>query len=506
MLNSAKSSLCIPIVGPAMDDAALQIDAALKLADCIELRLDLFHDIEISKIRKLREKISIPLIFTLRKKSEGGGFEGNENERITRLLELIHLKPDYIDVEWDVSDLMIASLRKANSDIKILISYHNFEETPKLDAIWKKIYRKQGDAYKLVTTAHSVLDHLEMLRFISDLDSMLLVSGMCMQSDGSLSRILAPIAKNSLVFACLSENQASARGQMHADVLLNHYRFRSLNSKTFLLGLIGDPVDKSMSHQSHNRVLHELDLPGIYAKFRVKDEELSSFFEIIKSFNIKGLSVTMPLKEKVIPFLDQIDPLAKGMEAVNTIHFTPEGLKGYNTDGIGALKAIGAKISGDWSEKFQSRRILMIGAGGTAKAIAYVAHRLGAQVTILNRHINRALAIANKIGCHADSLDQLDKYVRSGYDILIHATSVGMGLESEACLLGPQHFIPGSIVLDVISNPKQTCLLKEAKNQGCMTVSGMEMFIQQAIAQFKIWLPGVESYNVEESIRKSLLD
>ena len=300
-LKLSSTSLCVPIIGPDVLSASKQIERVLAFADCLELRLDLFHSFDILSLHKLREKITLPFILTLRKKSEGGGFQGTESDRLDLLHQLMDLEPDCVDVEWDVPDEIIDTLKK-NRRAKFLISYHNFKETPPLEDVWRKIYRKQGDVYKIATTSHSILDSLRMMEFVATINAKVPLSGMCMQADGAATRVLSPLIRSPLVYACENNDLATAPGQISADALLNTYNFRSLVADSFLLGLIGDPIDKSISHLSYNRVLKNLGLLGVHTKFRVRAEELGQFFKLMKSFNTHGLHVTMPLKEAVLPF------------------------------------------------------------------------------------------------------------------------------------------------------------------------------------------------------------
>ena len=202
------------------------------------------------------------------------------------------------------------------------------------------------------------------------------VIAISMGTHGQISRILAPIFRNPITYASLAEELQSAPGQLSAELLLNRYHYASLRPHTSLYGLIGDPIDKSISDATHNALFHHLGLNAVYVKMVVKAEELPEFFHFAKQLPFKGLSVTMPLKESVLPHLDHIDSKARNIRAVNTLVFDEGMISGFNTDGIGALNAI------EQVKPVKNQRVVLLGAGGSAKAIADEAHQPGAQLTL----------------------------------------------------------------------------------------------------------------------------
>ena len=217
-----------------------------------------------------------------------------------------------------------------------------------------------------------------------------------------------------------------------------------------------------------------MGLNAIYVKMSILPEELEKFFSLAKKLNFRGLSVTMPLKERVLSFLDQVDPLVAQMGAVNTILFEGEKLMGFNTDGIGAINAIERLGS------IKGKKVVLIGAGGAAKAIAFIAHQRGAQIVILNRTANKAEELAAHVKGRGAGIEKIASEYEDGYDILINC-------RPEPLPIDPQYILPHSIVMDIKTLPTKGSLLEYAKQKGAKVVYGYEMFINQAIAQIDIW-------------------
>jgi len=308
-----------------------------------------------------------------------------------------------------------------------IISYHNFEETPTdLEGLLYRLRKKPARFYKIAAMARSSLDTLRMVKLTEKYPDLI---GICMGEDGKPSRILG---KSPIVYAALSYGEATAPGQISLEEMLHLYRIRE---KRQPYGLIGDPVIQSIGHLYHNR-------ERLYVKMRILKEQLSSFF---KQACFSGLSVTSPLKEAVIPYLDELDPLAAEIGAVNTIVFDQGRKIGFNTDGEGAIKALG---------DVKAKRILILGTGGASKAIAYEACRQGAEVSVLGRN------------CPSSFIP---------YDILVNTAPGKIPVE----ILG------GTTVMDIVFH--ESSILKEALEKKCRCIHPEEMFMHQAEAQKKIW-------------------
>ena len=451
--------LVISVQG-CFEQAKKTIQAAGKIGDLIEIRVDLLEKQDVSHVSKLKAFSKVPVILTVRRKDQGGAYEGNEREREALLIELAKLKPTYIDLEWD-------STFAEKIESPLICSYHNFEETPKdLEEVASKMERFPAKIKKIATMAHSSIDALRMLAFVQRAQ----VAGMCMGVLGQITRILAPIAGAPLVYAFVGKE--SAPGQLSAEELVGLYSFHQLSSQTKIYGLIGDPVSRSIGHLCHNYIFKKGKVNGVYVKILLKPTEVSQFFETIHSLPFYGLSVTMPLKEKVGPYLEK-----KEKGAINTLSKLGDKWVGTNTDGPGALDALEKK------GKVKEKVVVILGAGGTAKGIAHEAADRGAKVVIANRTLEKGKRVAASAGGIATSLQEVPEY-----DILINTTPVGMAPDAHQIPIGEDKLFPNKHFFDVVMSPKETRFLNLAKSREGETIYGYEMYAQQALRQLKEWM------------------
>lgn len=259
-----------------------------------------------------------------------------------------------------------------------------------------------------------------------------------------------------------------------------------------VLALIGNPVEKSKSALAHNAVIEAFSLNAIYLKIPLQAKELKTFFQLVRKMPFKGLSVTMPLKELVLPYLDGLSPEAKNIGAVNTILIKEGKLIGYNTDGEGAVQALENKTS------LKNKKVIIIGAGGAAKAIAHTAANRGANIVILNRSLDKAEELAKNIGARANTLDKIEKYYLEGYDIIISCVPTPLPFD-------PKYILPKSIFMDIRSKQEEPSLISLAKEKGALIVYPQEMWVNQAVMQEQIWFnTKIEKNKAEEVISNQI--
>lgn len=269
-----------------------------------------------------------------------------------------------------------------------------------------------------------------------------------------------------------------------------------------IYGIIGDPVAHSLSPVMHNAAFEKLGMDAVYLAFRVSKGELGDAIRGAKSLGISGLNVTIPLKEKALFFVDA-EPIAKKIGAINTIDFSSGTPVGYNTDGIGSLRVL-KEIVGE----INGKNVLILGAGGAAKAISFYLDGGGAKITIANRTKKRAAHLTSKLS-NADFIGlgvELEKRIEAS-DILINATSVGMHPNEDATLVSADMMHPDLVVFDIVYNPMETKLLREAKRAEVKKrVDGVKMLVYQGAASFKIWTkkePPIET--MEKAVRAALI-
>ncbi len=255
-----------------------------------------------------------------------------------------------------------------------------------------------------------------------------------------------------------------------------------------LYAVFGDPVEHSLSPVMHNAAFAALGMDCEYHKFRVTKDDLKEAIHGAKAMGFGGLNLTIPLKEKALRLVEP-NPLAEAVGAVNTIEFRGDSIIGHNTDGIGALNSL--KLSGI---VISHSNVLLLGAGGAARAVAYQLASNGARVTIANRTPKRAVELAANVSSvgrvEGTGLEDLANLVEQSH-IIINTTSVGMHPDIDQTLVTEDMMHAGQVVFDLVYNPLQTKLLKEAKKAGAITVDGIKMLVLQGVESFRIWT-GVE--------------
>jgi shikimate dehydrogenase len=269
------------------------------------------------------------------------------------------------------------------------------------------------------------------------------------------------------------------------------------NVKTILCGIIGNPIEHSLSPAIHNAAFEHLGLNYVYLAFCVSD--VAGAMQGMKALNIRGFSVTVPHKIEVIKYLDEIDPVAQQIGAVNTVVNDDGYLIGYNTDWLGFVRSLEAYTS------IPDKRVVILGAGGVARAIAFGIKERGGNMTILNRtvEIEMAQALATEIGCDWGDLSQCESVTAA--EIVINATSVGMYPDVAKTVIASQYLRPEQIIYDVVYNPLETRLLREAKARGCQVIPGYEMLLLQGVAQFELWTGKSAPVDLMRTILKNRL-
>lgn len=253
-------------------------------------------------------------------------------------------------------------------------------------------------------------------------------------------------------------------------------RLPNINGKTRVYGILGQPVAHSLSPAMHNAAFREMGLNAVYVAFPVTD--LAQAVAGLRGLDIGGASVTIPFKEEIMALLDEIDPQAARMGAVNTVVNRGGGLVGSNTDWQGARAALEEKT------EIAGKRCLILGAGGAARAIAFAIQEQGGKVAVTDLDTAKALALSRQLWVEVVAPDYLDQY---SAEILINATPVGMEPQSDNIPLDPELLSRYQVVMDIVYRPLETRLLREARSRGCRVIDGLRMLIHQGAAQFELW-------------------
>ncbi len=471
-----KTKICIPIVEKNIKQAITAIQSANSKADLIELRVDFLEEINSVELIKLIDTAEKPLIITCRLKSQGGTGNITEENRKELLETTIEKDVAFIDLE------LTSSTKITNrKNTKIIISHHDFEKTPEMAEIKSIIDQmKTGDLIKYIPTANSINDNFRVFEMLQDNENII---SFCMGLKGHISRVLAGKYGSAVTFAAENADKQSAPGQVDFDEMTKLYHFRNIDCDTQVYGVFGQFAENSKSKNMHNPVFEKYGINAVYLPFKIEPgRELAEFVENFRKFGFSGASVTIPHKSAVMEFLDEIDDIAKAISAVNTIKSVNGKLIGYNTDCIGVINALKEKID------LRDKKVLVIGAGGAARAIVYGLKMEEAEVTIANRTFEKAKKLAAEFAANVTKMENITEGLDK-FDVFINTTSVGMYPKIDASVLDT--FPKNRVVMDIVYKPLKTKFLQIAEALDCEIITGEKMLIHQAIAQQKIWT-GIE--------------
>jgi 3-dehydroquinate dehydratase / shikimate dehydrogenase len=468
---------CISLNYEDLDETVFGVYKALHFSEYVEVRLDRLskkdREVLILVLSACFDKKKI--IITFRNKRCGGFYKGSELSRLSFLRHALTLGLPYIDLEYDVNPYILNDFLRNRKNTKIILSYHNFKNTPdNLDQIFRKMKGKNPDIIKICTHAQSTEDNLKVLSLLKKESGNSRIITHTMGEKGVVSRIIGALKGNAYTYTSSAENLQTAPGQISIDKYKSIYFLDRLNKKSKIFGLIGNPVKHSFGYIIHNYAFNKLVMNSVYVNFPV--ENLESFITKFSDY-YQGLSITIPYKEKIIPFLDYIDPIAEESKSVNTVVRKNKKLYGYNTDRIGIYKVL---------KKYavlKNQVVVILGAGGSARSVLSELTHKSNKIFILNRNENRAENLATEFNCNYGRLNDISKI---DYTLLINTTPLGMHPNIDESPVKTKD-LRKSIVFDLIYNPFETKLLKDARQKRCTTISGFEMFLFQAEEQFYIF-------------------
>ena len=466
---------------------------AEKGAELCELRLDwIGRKPDLARLTKDRPT---PVVVTCRRPEDRGRWRGTEDQRLAILREAIVSGIEYVDLEGD-----IAGKIPRYGDTKRIVSYHNFEETPlHLPDILEDLSQKDPDIIKIVTMANAPSDNVRMLEMVERSEIPLV--GFCMGELGIPSRILCGKYGAPFTYCSFSKERELAPGQLSYAETKALYGFDRINADTKVFGLLGDPVAHSHSPLLHNAAFRKTKLNAVYLPFRVPPELLTDTLEEFDKLGINGYSVTIPHKEEALT-KGTPDDHADDIGAANTL-FKADGLwNSTNTDYSAALDALEAMMAERGDPSIDGRRVLILGAGGVARAIGLAMARKGAAVVLANRTRERGQSLAAELGCQFINWENRGS---EHAEVVINCTSVGMHPKVDETPYEEHWLRDNAIAFDTVYNPENTLFLKNAQARGCDTVSGLDMFVRQAAQQFKIFTglePPIEY--MRETLRRGL--
>ena len=448
-------------------------------ADIIELRADYIKEEELTEenLTKIKNASDKEILFTLRKQEEGGQRNIPDSVREAFYFTAIKIGFEYIDIENStpkgILDRIISEVKNTGRSTQLILSFHNFSETveSQISEQFNDIKSKNPDIIKIVTMANSEADSNAIIDFVRNhISDSIRLALFCMGEYGNANRIQCHNLGSALTYLAVASGTGTASGQLTYDEFVSNPDIQ----KTTICGLIGKPIRHSMSPLVHNAGY--LDQNINYKYILIETDDIDYAIHYIKRNNIRGLSVTMPLKIQAINFLDDIDPLAKKIGSINTIVNSAGKLKGYNTDVVGAIRSIKDVIT------LNNRKVAMIGAGGAGRAISVGLVEEDAKLIILNRTVEKAERLAGALNCRFSGIDAAKI---QDCDLIINATSVGMYPHPDEAILTE---IPDkAVIMDIVYSPMETKLIKLAKQNGNTTITGFGMFIYQAAEQYKLF-------------------
>ncbi|MDR0301067.1 MAG: type I 3-dehydroquinate dehydratase [Treponema sp.] len=483
------AKICLCLTAKTIERNLEILNKYRKFTDVAELRVDCLDPDERLHIRRFPEIANLPVILTIRRDSDGGHFTGGEGARIRLLARgLAFANADrrknfaYVDIE---EDLNVPSLEEAARTFgtRIIRSYHNMDGI--IDDIPAKInsMKHVGDEIvKVAVKTNSTKDVIQVFRAAKgcNIQDKIII---CMGHYGFYSRILSEKFGSIMTYSsALSETVTpGAAWQLDVQELNELYHFRKITNKTKVYGIVGYPLEASVSPGAFNTAFGIENTNAVYIPF--PSDSINDLLELAGELEIQGLAVTVPFKEAVVPVLTRGSEAVHSIGACNVMYRSPDGWFGDNTDSTGFSTAILGFIG---KKNLKRKKITVIGAGGMARAIAAEIFRIGGKALILNRTVHKARNIASLYNFRWGGLDEHGiKLIDKFSDIIIQATSVGMEGYEDFDPLELYRFSGKEAVMDLVYCPAQTPFLKRAAAAGCKTINGYGVVISQVCHQYK---------------------
>jgi 3-dehydroquinate dehydratase/shikimate dehydrogenase len=415
------------------------------------------------------------ILATCRRHQNQGKFNGSVEDQIRILNAALDAGARAVDIEIESAENVAARLENFRGKGSLILSYHNYDGTPSPETILRRMMRIPADGYKIVTTARKPSDNYRILS-LTKTHPRTPVVVLAMGETGFPTRVLSTAWGGIFTYAAPNASEGTASGQVSARLLRHLYRVEKFTRAAKIYGVIADPVRHSISPAVHNRAFQSHRMDAVYLPFLVQPSQLKDFFVLADKLPVAGFSVTIPHKQKVIRYLDVVDPLARRIGAVNTVWKKAGKWRGANTDAEAVTVPLGRKI------RLAKSSVLLVGNGGAARSAAYGLMDSGAKLSIVGRNPDRVRSLAKACGAEALLREQAEA---RKFDAVVHATPLGMYPHTDGCFF--QNSIPAELVFDMVYNPIDTMLTRHATQQGLTVISGLQMFVEQAVRQFEIW-------------------
>ena len=473
--------VCLALSGDTVEDMLATAESMAQDNPFIEFRLDYLKQplAALPKIHRFLETHQyVTAIGTCRRADNGGKFKGSLASQLDVLTKAHAAGCQIVDLELQSAvKSKPEAIARLRSRAGLILSFHDFRATRNLDETLEKMLKIPADFYKVVSTATTLSDNVAMMKFLQTQSGSHALIGLCMGEQGIMSRVLSVRAGSAFTFGAVDANAGlkTAPGQVSARDLRGIYRIEQVDAATRIYGVAGDPIEHSLSPVIMNTALRRENVNGVYLPLHVKT--LKSLIHCVREIPLHGLSITMPYKQAILPYLDNTDAHTTKIGACNTVVRGQDGkLYGFNTDIAGVVRPLEQRLS------IENAKVLVLGAGGAARAAVFGLKERGAEVWILNRTAVKAQKLARQAKARTIKRADLRKIA---FDVIVNATPVGMG-NTRDCPLKDEE-IQARVVFDMVYDPVETHLLQVARAKGISVIPGIEMFVQQAARQFEIW-------------------
>ena len=462
-----------------------------------ELRLDYLQDFSQfeSQLHQMLARLHSPqAIATCRLASAGGMLRGSVNDQVAVLAAAVRAGCQWVDVEIESVEKGGVEMLRQVRPAKLLVSYHDFHKTRRLGPIYRRLVRLPVQAVKISTQARHLRDNLQVHRLLqAHHRRQPRLVALAMGASGIPSRLLSLLWGSAFTYAAPFEHSLAASGQIPAEVMRSVYRVERLDRRTALYGVLGSHASISLSPAMQNAAFQAKHVNAVFLP--CETNQLADFISFARELELQGFAITMPYKRAILRALNWIDPLANRIGACNTVAVQHDRWMGWNTDAAAVVEVLTKRL------RLAGSRILILGAGGAARAAAYAVRAEGAEVVIAARRDQAARGLARGVAAQvvpwgdAESLE---------VDAVINATPVGMYPQVDSIPVDLAR-LRVRVVFDMVYYPLATRLLNEARGRGLTTIAGLEMLVAQGARQFEIWT-GLAAPRalMEQAVRQAL--
>ncbi|HEY0794259.1 MAG TPA: shikimate dehydrogenase [Acidisarcina sp.] len=480
-LRSRMGKVCVAITGSSPAEMLERAEAASRECRFLEFRLDYLPKplLAVPGIGEfLGNHTEVTAIATCRRLAGGGRFKGTVAAEIETLNAAIDAGFHLIDVELETAEAaksqQLNGLRGRGA--ALLISWHDFHATKDLEGICSRIEKFKPEFLKIVSTAKSLADNVTMMKFLEQTSARANMVGICMGEQGLISRVLGLRAGSAFTFASATAGEETGPGQITLRSLSDTYRIDQVDAATKVYGVAGNPVRHSLSPIMMNTAFRRETVNAVYLPLQTS--KMEDLLALIRGVPLHGLSITMPFKRDILKYLEKTDPLSAMIGACNTVVRSQDGkLYGFNTDVAAIIRPLEKRL------KLKDAKVLVLGAGGAARAAVFGLKEKGAEVFVLNRTPETAQKLAREAKARVQRRDQLAK---ASFDVIVNATPSGMEGVKPASILEAKE-INARLVFDLVYNPLDTPLIRAAREKNIPVITGVEMFVHQGARQFEIW-------------------